>query len=77
MSLVRLHRHSDATVIYENTNPTRHVVVKVFEPAGDDNDVLGDVGHLLDGQVAHPPQCLLRRQQLHFDFRVNTLKWTI
>lgn len=28
-------------------------------PAGDDDHILRDVSHLFDGEVAHPPQCLL------------------
>ena len=29
-------------------------------PAGHDDDILRDVGHLFDGQVAHPSQSLLK-----------------
>lgn len=34
-------------------------VVSLYKPAGDNDDILRDVGHLLDGEVAHPPQGLL------------------
>lgn len=33
-----------------------------YKPAGDNDDILRDVGHLFDGQVAHPPQGLLREK---------------
>lgn len=33
------------------------------KPAGDNDDILRDVGHLFDGQVAHPPQGLLEEKE--------------
>lgn len=34
-----------------------------YKPAGDNDDILRDVGHLFDGQVAHPPQGLLEEKK--------------
>lgn len=37
-----------------------------YKPAGDNDDILRDVSHLFDGQVAHPSQGLLREKQTKF-----------
>lgn len=34
------------------------------KPAGDNDDILRNVGHLFDGQVAHPSEGLLRERTL-------------
>lgn len=34
-----------------------------YKPAGNDDDILRDVGHLFDGKVAHPPQGLLEEKK--------------
>lgn len=47
---------------YLHTGDTKRHLMSWYKPASHNDDILGDVGHLFDGQVAHPPQGLLKEK---------------